>query len=580
LQTDAVKVFIFRSGREEARIIGRQRRHPNPSGESKAQRTFGHFVGAEAIHVLFAQEVDASILLLVRRQLQSLLVESGDQFGAVERFRSDLRRRNSTVGCHDVHSKMAPRHGALRHVVDVVMVFVRNLEEAKALDVEIGGIGTRGRTDLFADQKVGILAELVDVVGGADLLDQNAVQVDVHAGVRVPRHFQIVPGFLLDAFDLRDPFSARNAEIDLQVAVSLLDFDGSGRNDVVVLIFGGGAVDLEARLHRQSLHALQRIPQAAAGVDLGLGVFALALKFEDVAVGGGLFFVGNGDELRVVDAGNRAGRSDDEDIVGSGSFSDVEESEIQSGNWIVKISEDEREILEMGSTQSPDGDVVKVHGSVRLAPLSGAAAKVKLLRGVAGASRGIASDGALLFVSVDVNPGSFFRTPTELEVVPRVGVQNAVHGDVRPPGISLRRHRVDEFAVFVLNVDSLTTGLAFAAAGDDVRSVDQRLVEIQPSHDGESLILRMLLHDVVPELRPFLQDEELEILPVDLNGFADNAVDVSRISVDFETELTARNVMVLDLFESQNSVANVSLARNQEFQFARVSRCQLVLFAM
>jgi len=163
----------------------------------------------------------------------------------------------------------------------------------------------------------------------------------------------------------------------------------------------------------------------------------------------------------------------------------------------------------MRSAQSPDGDVVEMHGSVRLPALSGAAAEVKLFRGIAGASGGIAGDFALLLVGVDVDSWAFLGAPTELQVVPSVRIQNAFDGDFRSPGILGRGDGVNKFAVFVLDVDALTTGLAFAAAGDDVRSVDERLVEIQPSHDGKALALDRLLHDVVPELRPLLEDEEL-----------------------------------------------------------------------
>jgi len=55
LQGNAVVILVLSSGGEEARVVGRQRRHTDPSGECEAQWTFGDLIGAEAIHVFFAQ---------------------------------------------------------------------------------------------------------------------------------------------------------------------------------------------------------------------------------------------------------------------------------------------------------------------------------------------------------------------------------------------------------------------------------------------------------------------------------------------------------------------------------------------
>jgi len=185
-----------------------------------------------------------------------------------------------------------------------------------------------------------------------------------------------------------------------------------------------------------------------------------------------------------------------------------------------------------------------------------------------------------LFVGVDVDLGTFLGAPTELDVVPGVGVEDSVDGHFRSPRVLLRGDGEDQLAVLVLDVHALTTALVFAATRDDVGTVLKRLVESQPRHDGEALVLRMLLHDVVPELRPFLEDEELQVFAVNLNGFADNAVDVTGIAVDFQAELTTWDVVVLDLLEGQNSMTDVSLSRNQEFEFASVGRSQLVLLAV
>jgi len=217
-----------------------------------------------------------------------------------------LWRRDAAIGSHDVHAKMAPWDGALGHVVDIVVILVRDLVEAEALDEEIGVIDSGAGADLLADQKTGIVAQFLNVVGGADLFDQNSVQVDVHTGVWMPRHLQVVPYVFINALDLRDPFSAWDAEVNFQIAVSLFDFDGSGGHNVILLILGGGLIDLEAGLHGQALHALQRIPQATTSVDLGLGVFAFSLELEDVTVSGSFFFVGDGDELWIINTGNRA----------------------------------------------------------------------------------------------------------------------------------------------------------------------------------------------------------------------------------------------------------------------------------
>lgn len=284
--------------------------------------------------------------------------------------------------------------------------------------------------------------------------------------------------------------------------------------------------------------------------------------------------------MRIADAGNWAIWSDDENIIGAGSLGDIEESEIQSGNRVVKISEDQAEILEMGSAQSPDRHVVKMHGSVNLSALSGAAAEVQLLGRLLRSLRGISDGLGVLLIGVDVGLGSLFWTPTELDVVPSVGVEDAVDGHFRLPGILLRGNGENELAILVLDVHPLTAGLSLAAAGGDVRSILKRLVETQPEHDGEALVLRMLFHDVVPELGPFLENEELQTLAVDLNGFANNAVNVGRIPVHFQAELTTWNIAVLDLFESQNCVADVSLAGNQEFELSGVGRRQLVLLAV
>jgi len=178
---------------------------------------------------------------------------------AIEGLRSDLRRRDAAVGSHDIHAEMAPWHRALRHVVDIVMILVGHLEESKALNVEVGGV-LLIVLNLSTNQKTGIVAQILDIIGCADLLDKDAVQIDVHAGIRMPGHFQVVPDFLLNSLDLREPFSAGDSKENLEILVSLFDFDGSGREDVVVLVFGRCAVDLKTRLHRQALHALQRIP--------------------------------------------------------------------------------------------------------------------------------------------------------------------------------------------------------------------------------------------------------------------------------------------------------------------------------
>ena len=320
LQTDSVEILVFCSGREKTGVVGGERRHSDPGCEGESQRAFGDLIRAEAVHVFFTQEVYAAVLLFVRGKLQSLFVKSGNQLSSVEGFRFDLRSRDSTIGCHDVHAEMSPRDGALSDVIDVVVILVRNLEESEALNVEIGGIDAIGGSDLSANQKPGIIAELLDVIGGGYLLDEDAIKIDVHVGVRMPGDLQIVPSFLLDVLDLGEPFSSRDAEKDVQVLIILSDFDGSGRDDVIALAFGGGAVDLEARLHRQPLHAEQRIPQAAAGIDFGLGVFALALELEDMTVSRCLFLILDGDKLRITDTGDWAGWSDNKNIVSSGSL--------------------------------------------------------------------------------------------------------------------------------------------------------------------------------------------------------------------------------------------------------------------
>jgi len=138
------------------------------------------------------------------------------------------------------------------------------------------------------------------------LINENAIEVDVYASVWMPRNLQVVPNLLFNVLDLGKKFFAGNAEKYLKILVLLCNFNGSGRNDIVNLIFDGGTINLEACLHRQALHAEQWIPQTAASVDLGLGVFALALKLENMAVSRCLFLIVNSYELRVVNAGDGA----------------------------------------------------------------------------------------------------------------------------------------------------------------------------------------------------------------------------------------------------------------------------------
>lgn len=144
---------------------------------------------------------------------------------------------------------MPPWDSALGDVVDIMVVLVGDLEESKALNVEISRVDAIRRPNLSANQKSGIVAELLDVISRGDLIDEDPVQIDVHAGIRMPRHFQVVPSFLLDVLDLGEPFPARDAEQDVQVLIHLSHFDGSGGDDVVALVFGGGTINLEARLH-------------------------------------------------------------------------------------------------------------------------------------------------------------------------------------------------------------------------------------------------------------------------------------------------------------------------------------------
>ena len=137
----------------------------------------------------------------------------------------------------------------------------------------------------------------------------------------------------------------------------------------------------------------------------------------------------------------------------------------------------------MRSAQSPDCDIVKVHGSVDLTALSSAAAKVQLFRGFARSLGGISNGLGVLFVGVDVGLETLFRTPTELDVVPSVGVEDTVDGHFRHPRILLRGDGENQLTALVLDVHSLTTGLTFAAARNDKGSFLQWLVETQPGHD-------------------------------------------------------------------------------------------------
>jgi len=64
-----------------------------------------------------------------------------------------------------------------------------------------------------------------------------------------------------------------------------------------------------------------------------------------VTVGGGLLLIADRDELRVVDSGDRARGSDDEDVIGASGLGDIKEAKIQTRDRVVQISEDERQVL-------------------------------------------------------------------------------------------------------------------------------------------------------------------------------------------------------------------------------------------
>jgi len=137
----------------------------------------------------------------------------------------------------------------------------------------------------------------------------------------------------------------------------------------------------------------------------------------------------------------------------------------------------------VGSTHSPDGNVVKMHSSVDLTTFRGAAAKIQLRSRLTRSLRRASDILTIQFVSVDVDFGSFFWTPTELKVVPSVWVKDAAHRHFCLPRICRRGDGEYEISIVVLDINSLATSLSLATGGDEVRAILERLVESKPYHD-------------------------------------------------------------------------------------------------
>ena len=70
-----------------------------------------------------------------------------------------------------------------------------------------------------------------------------------------------------------------------------------------------------------------------------------------------------------------------------------------------------------------------------------------------------------------------------------------------------------------------------STTGYNVGAILEGLLKLQPGHDREALILRLLLYDRVPELWPLLKDEELHVFAINLYGFSNNSFNDARITI-------------------------------------------------
>ena len=81
-------------------------------------------------------------------------------------------------------------------------------------------------------------------------------------------------------------------------------------------------------------------------------------------------------------------------------------------------------------------------------------------------------------MGVDVDSGAFCLTPTELEVVPRIRIENASDSYFSLQCLPNCADDEEKFATFVVDVDTLTPPSTFAGTGDYGKTIDWERVNV------------------------------------------------------------------------------------------------------